>query len=104
MAERISVIDDSVLELVGELYVHEDEDFKARVTFADYLKIALRAYPEGAVRADDLAPRYHAHQCHCGTWVTCERPALPADACAAQPSCRYHRQRAAGPLLLVEEA
>jgi len=46
MAERISVIDDSVLELVGELYVHEDEDFKARVTFADYLKIALRAYPK----------------------------------------------------------
>ena len=99
--ERTVIVDDSVLELIGQLYRQEDTEFKARVAFGDYLEISLRADPEAAVRTGDFAQRYHAHQCPCGTWISCERPA-DTD-CARQPRCRSCRP-AAEPLLLLEEA
>ena len=101
--ERLLVVDDSVLDFVGELYVHEPE-LKGRVTFADYLAISLHGFPEGSERRNEFAETFHAHRCHCGTWVTCERPSFPADACAAEPLCRFHRPLESTPLLLVEEA
>jgi hypothetical protein len=102
MAERTLIVDDSVLELIAQLYRHEDKEFKERVTFRDYLEISLRAYPEAAVRTSDFAQPFHAHQCACGTWVSCERPA-DAD-CLSKPRCRCCKPPVRQPLLLLEDA
>ena len=102
--ERLLIVDDSVLDFIGELYVHEPEPVKGRVAFGDYLTISLHGFPEGSERRGDFAAPFHAHQCHCGKWVTCETPALSVDACVEEPLCKYHRPLGSGPLLLVERA
>ena len=85
-----TVVDDSVLEFFGELYRHEDRTFRSRVQFQDYLKLSLRAWPEEMRHRPAEAGQYHAHQCACGTFITCTTPDAPL--CNGRPRCAMHRE------------
>lgn len=74
--EQTIVVDDSVIEFFGRHYCTEPRELRARVRFADYLELSLRAWPSWMFHhAGKTGP--HLHECACGTRIVCDRRQCP---------------------------